>query len=208
MEKLEGVVFRNIIGSLSVKANLKIIKSILVSCIYLSDNDPFFFHGDLKPENVIVNGQKIHLIDPVPRICNDRSRSSDPDEVEISTKSIGKVDEQFRLLTIQYNPFALSGIRADTLAISIMILEVLLKSHPFSNLATLELHKLNLFKHIKQKHFTDEEVKIHRSKKLGLEFLKDQLPSIVSELLFSWILSPPSTYEEMLRNWGVFENLY
>jgi len=207
MEKLDGVVFRKIIGNSSVKANLKIIKSILVSCVYLSDNDPLFFHGDLKPENVIVKGKNIHLIDPVPRILNYPSHPFDSDGAEILTKVIREVHEQFRLLTIQYNPFAFSGTHADTLSLSIMILEVLLKSHPFRNLLTLDLHDLNLLNHLTNKNFNEKEINIQRINKLGLELIKNQLPASVSDLLLSWILSPPATYEEMLRHWSVFENL-
>jgi len=188
MEKLNGINFRTIISETSIYENLKYIKSILLVCDYLYELNSFFFHGDIKPENIIINNDKVHMIDPVPRFENTLKKAYNP----------------LKLLTIQYNPYALSGVCSDTLAVTIMIIEVLLKSHPFRDFSSTDLYSPNMLTTLKEDQINEYEIMHLRSNRLGIDAFRNQLPDTVKDILIQWVLSPPKSYKEMLDKWDSF----
>ncbi len=76
----------------------------------LHERDGAFFHGDLKPENIVVTPTRLRLIDPALR--------TPIDGVTMTT-------------TLAYNPFARTGPEADTTAMAITLLELLTGENPF-----------------------------------------------------------------------------
>ncbi len=84
--------------------------AIVRGLIELKEKTPFAYHGDLKPENIVVKPSgKVVMLDPAMR----RSQSG-----AITT-------------TPYYNPLVLTDSKADVMAIGIMIYEILTGTLPF-----------------------------------------------------------------------------
>ena len=76
-----------------------------------------FFHGDLKPENVLVTPHRLRLVDPAFRGGPDAPLTS--------------------VLSIPYNPLGFSGEQADTCALAITLLEAFTGLQPFQRRTTV-----------------------------------------------------------------------
>ena len=78
-----------------------------------------FFHGDLKPENIVVTRERLRLIDPAFRG--------------------GAQTPLVATLSVPYNPLGLAGERADTGALAITLLELVTGLQPFLARARVDL---------------------------------------------------------------------
>lgn len=115
MELLEGPTLRELIRSSEARA-LPLTQLVARVCRELADLrhlDDRFFHGDLKPENLVFIGGRLRAIDPALR------------------RPVGRLQAT---LTLAYNPVALSGEQADTCALSLTLLEALFGRVPFDSL--------------------------------------------------------------------------
>lgn len=84
--------------------------ALVRALLRLRDDDTLSYHGDLKPENVIVKPSgKVVLIDPALRTTDRRVITTTP----------------------HYNPLLLTDSKADVMAIGIMIYEILTGTLPF-----------------------------------------------------------------------------
>ena len=107
LDYLRGRTLREKIRSLE-GIHLNWFLSIVRTLIATRDQGALAYHGDLKPENVIVKPSgKIVLIDPAMR------------------------DESALTTTPHYNPLALADAKADVMGIGIMIYEILTGTLPF-----------------------------------------------------------------------------
>lgn len=86
-------------------------KHLLSDLTGLQNSRPDFYHGDLKPENLIILRDGFRLIDPALR----------PDVTRPLRTTI----------SVAYNPLGLGDERADTLAIAVMLFELLTGVQPF-----------------------------------------------------------------------------
>lgn len=112
MELIEGPTLRALIRQGQARA-LPLRPLVARVCRELADLrhlDDRFFHGDLKPENLILSGARLRAIDPALR------------------RSVGRLRAT---LTLAYNPRALTGEEADTCALSLTLLEALFEQTPF-----------------------------------------------------------------------------
>jgi serine/threonine-protein kinase len=86
--------------------------AIVRALIQLKDESAFDYHGDLKPENIIVKPSgKVVLIDPAMRVTGQGIVTTTP----------------------HYNPLLLTDSKADVMAIGIMIYEILTGTLPFDD---------------------------------------------------------------------------
>lgn len=109
LEYVRGKTLREKIRSLE-GIHLNWFLAIVRALITLKQGDTLPYHGDLKPENVIIKPSgKVVLIDPAMRL---------PDRAVVTT-------------TPHYNPMLLTDSKADVMAIGIMIYEILTGTLPF-----------------------------------------------------------------------------
>lgn len=109
LEYVRGKTLREKIRSLE-GIHLNWFLAIVRALITLKQTDALPYHGDLKPENVIIKPSgKVVLIDPAMRL---------PDRAVVTT-------------TPHYNPMLLTDSKADVMAIGIMIYEILTGTLPF-----------------------------------------------------------------------------
>lgn len=84
--------------------------SIVRSLMELQETSPFGYHGDLKPENIVVKPSgKVVMLDPAMR----------------------RTAREVVTTTPHYNPLLLTDSKADVTAIGIMIYEILTGTLPF-----------------------------------------------------------------------------
>ncbi|GDY02227.1 hypothetical protein LBMAG49_15560 [Planctomycetota bacterium] len=109
LEYVRGKTLREKIRSLE-GIHLNWFLALVRSLVALKEQGVMQYHGDLKPENLIVKPSgKVVMIDPGMRL---------PDQRTITT-------------TPHYNPLLLTDSRADVMAIGIMIYEILTGTLPF-----------------------------------------------------------------------------
>ena len=109
LDYVRGKTMREKIRSLE-GIHLNWFLSITRALISLRESGSMLYHGDLKPENVIVKPSgKVVLLDPAMRM---------PDRPVVTT-------------TPHYNPMLLTDSKADVMAIGIMIYEILTGTLPF-----------------------------------------------------------------------------
>jgi serine/threonine protein kinase len=109
LDYVRGKTLREKIRSLE-GIHLNWFLAVVRALIALKANDQMAYHGDLKPENVIVKPSgKVVLIDPALRL---------PERSIVTT-------------TPHYNPLLLTDSKADVMAIGIMIYEILTGTLPF-----------------------------------------------------------------------------
>ena len=115
MELLTGRDLRTHIttGSAATLEARRLFRRLARELSALHERDGTFFHGDLKPENLIVTPTRLRLIDPALR-----------------TPAFGVT----MTTTLAYNPFARTGPEADTTALAITLLELLTGENPFRGL--------------------------------------------------------------------------
>lgn len=90
---------------------LHVFAHLLEDLLAVQGSDPGFYHGDIKPENMLLAGERLRLIDPALRTSGDGELSG--------------------TLTLAYNPLALRGEAADTFAISTVMFELMTEQQPF-----------------------------------------------------------------------------
>ncbi|MCI5065213.1 hypothetical protein MRY87_05780 [bacterium] len=111
MQHCPGATLREKIRTLS-PLHLSWLRHIVAELERLSKEGHLAAHGDLKPENIIIDSNgKIRLIDP----------------------GITLPEERLRLTTPHYNPLLYTDHRADIAAIGIMIYEILAGTFPFDD---------------------------------------------------------------------------
>lgn len=105
MELLPGDSLRSVIragGGASI--DLQLFARLARELGTMHGRDGTFFHGDLKPDNIILCGDRLRCIDP----------SARPETVPGLRGTT----------TVAYNPFGLAGESADVLALTLTLLEV------------------------------------------------------------------------------------
>lgn len=115
MDRLEGPTLRELIRTGQART-IPLARLAARVCRELGDLrnlDDRFFHGDLKPENLVFTGDRLRAIDPALRRDTGRLRAT---------------------VTLAYNPAALTGEQADTCALSLTLLEALFDRLPFNGL--------------------------------------------------------------------------
>jgi serine/threonine protein kinase len=119
MEYINGQDFRSVLAGDSLNNSelwIERVRELLVSLSSIKEKSYYFFHGDIKPENIVVDGtDRMRLLDPAMRR-----------EVPVGLRMT---------LTVPYNPFGLTGMEADTFAIATILFEMLLGRHPFAHIA-------------------------------------------------------------------------
>ena len=82
--------------------------------------DSAFYHGDLKPDNIVVAGDRLWLIDPALRPIS-------------YTGADGYLTGSgpHTTITVAYNPLGVRGAQADTAALAITLFELLTGQQPF-----------------------------------------------------------------------------
>jgi serine/threonine protein kinase len=109
LEYVRGKTLREKIRSLE-GIHLNWFLAVVRALIKLQEEGSLGYHGDLKPENIIVKPSgKVVLIDPAMRTTGSRIVTTTP----------------------HYNPLLLSDAKADVMAIGIMIYEILTGTLPF-----------------------------------------------------------------------------
>jgi serine/threonine-protein kinase len=109
LEYVRGKTLREKIRSLE-GIHLNWFLAIVRALVALKQADQLAFHGDLKPENIIVKPSgKVVLLDPAMRSMERRVVTTTP----------------------HYNPLLLTDSKADVMAIGIMIYEILTGTLPF-----------------------------------------------------------------------------
>jgi serine/threonine-protein kinase len=109
LDYVRGKTLREKIRSLE-GIHLNWFLSVVRALVSLRDSGSMEYHGDLKPENIIVKPSgKVVLLDPALRV---------PDSPVVTT-------------TPHYNPMLLTDSKADVMAIGIMIYEILTGTLPF-----------------------------------------------------------------------------
>lgn len=118
MDHIEGQDFRAVLAGDSLdnsKVWIERVRELLESLSSIKEKYYYFFHGDIKPENIVVDSTgRMRLLDPATRR-----------EVPVGLRMT---------LTVPYNPFGLTGMEADTFAIATILLEMLLGRHPFAHI--------------------------------------------------------------------------
>jgi serine/threonine protein kinase len=109
LEFVRGKTLREKIRSLE-GIHLNWFLALVRALIALKDQDVLAYHGDLKPENIIVKPSgKVVMIDPGMRTQEQRIVTTTP----------------------HYNPLLMTDSKADVMAIGIMIYEILTGTLPF-----------------------------------------------------------------------------
>jgi serine/threonine protein kinase len=109
LEYVRGKTLREKIRSLE-GIHLNWFLAIVRALVSLQETETLSYHGDLKPENVIIKPSgKAVLLDPALRL---------PDGLVVTT-------------TPHYNPMLMTDSKADVMAIGIMIYEILTGTLPF-----------------------------------------------------------------------------
>lgn len=109
LEYVRGKTLREKIRSLE-GIHLNWFLAIVRALVALKQADQLAFHGDLKPENIVVKPSgKVVLLDPALR----------------------STDKRIVTTTPHYNPLLLTDSKADVMAIGIMIYEILTGTLPF-----------------------------------------------------------------------------
>jgi serine/threonine protein kinase len=149
------------------------LRDLLETLVRVKEKYYYFYHGDIKPENIIIDGSgRMRLIDPALR----------------SNYYFGVG----QTITVPYNPFILTGQEADTFAISTIIIELILGRHPYPQLDHPEFFYLSRFK-------GEEKIK-EMGKILQISDFEKALPASIRQLLLDWLLKPV-TYSTMLEKW-------
>lgn len=109
MDYVRGKTLREKVRSLE-GIHLNWFLAIVRSLVGMKDSGSLDYHGDLKPENIIVKPSgKVVMLDPAMRLS----------------------DRQIVTTTPHYNPLLLTDSKADVMAIGIMIYEILTGTLPF-----------------------------------------------------------------------------
>ncbi len=109
LDYVRGKTLREKIRSLE-SIHLNWFLSLTRSLIAMVEDGSLAYHGDLKPENIIVKPSgKVVMIDPGMRLVDSRTVTTTP----------------------HYNPMLLTDSKADVMAIGIMIYEILTGTLPF-----------------------------------------------------------------------------
>jgi serine/threonine-protein kinase len=109
LDHVRGRTLREKIRSLE-GIHLNWFLAIVRALIELADKGQLPYHGDLKPENIIVKPSgKVVILDPAMRLQRNASITATP----------------------HYNPLLLTDSKADVMAIGIMIYEILTGTLPF-----------------------------------------------------------------------------
>lgn len=114
LEYIPGITLRDFLHR-ARPANLDFLSgrfaALLAGLHEALQRDPTFYHGDLKPENIIMAEGRFRPIDPALRPDDSRPLAA--------------------TLTVPYNPLGLRGERADTFAIAAILLEIVTGEAPF-----------------------------------------------------------------------------
>ena len=115
MDYMQGPSLRRVLADKRLGRSerwLNPLRVLVKELAVLHERNPTFYHGDVKPENLIVShSDRLRLIDPAMR------RNTD--------YGFGMT------LTPAYNPLGLTGPQADTFAVAAMIVELFLGRPPF-----------------------------------------------------------------------------
>lgn len=155
--------------------------AILTGLLAIRRRDPAFYHGDLKPENIVATSRGFRLIDPALR----RAAAPRPGTSLEAT------------LTAPYNPLGLTDETADTGAIAIMLFEFLSGEHPFGDLHTPLLDGFGAFVR------GEDEQRRRAASLLRIErFARHRQDARLDQLL-DWIAAPPAyaAMAQALRAW-------
>lgn len=118
MEFIDGPDFRSVLanGVAESRRNwVERLRDLVVSLSAIRGKNYGFYHGDIKPENIIVDRSgRFRLIDPGLR--------------QNATFGVNCT------ITVPYNPLFNRGEEADTFAIATMIIEILIGRSPFAHL--------------------------------------------------------------------------
>jgi len=182
MERFGGTDMRTLLQSceVSTSACICLLGKLLEEIVAQRHSDPLFWHGDLKPENIIVvPGGRCRLIDPAIGFAF------------AEEWSVG------RTLTVQYNPLGLAGEQSDTFSLATIAMELLTGEHPFREVRCPLLEYCYSDLH---SGMTPAEKRAAIETHLDLERATIALPKRLRGLFSSWFLHPP-TYGEMLGKW-------
>jgi len=118
MERLRGDDLRQKIlsGEAAALDHRRLVRRLLRELAALRSRDERFFHGDLKPENLVVTPGRLRLIDPA---C--RQETAQPGAPPLLTTG-----------TVAYNPLGRTGAAADTSALALVLLELMTGLQPFA----------------------------------------------------------------------------
>lgn len=183
MERFDGSDMRRLLqaGDVSASECIRLLSKLLEEIVAGRHSDPAFWHGDLKPENIIVgSGGRCRLIDPAIGLS------------ETGEWGVG------RTLTVQYNPLGLVGEQSDTFSAATIAVELLTGEHPFREVRypLMEYCCSGL-----RCTMTQKEKRAAIEHHLNVEKVTGSLPKRVRGLFSSWFTDPP-TYREMLAKWG------
>ena len=180
MERLEGADMRSVMHSsdFSSGTGIRLLRQLLEQMLAAQKVQSLFWHGDLKPENIIVGADgRCRLIDPA--ITFGAYRMA-------------------RTLTVQYNPLGLESQQADTFSIATIAVEILTGEQPFREIRfPLMLGP--------PRRLTQAEQRSAIEHHLDLDRATLALPKRLRGLVSSWFLHSP-TYDEMLQQWPDLES--
>jgi serine/threonine protein kinase len=164
---------------------LPLIKKLLTKMSKTKNNFGDFYHGDIKPENIVeVNGDSF-LIDPAMRIDNSKNDIAYTWTPSYNPFRIGCLESDSLLL----------GMRCDTFALSIIILECLIREKPFSMfLEYTDIEHENRMKILSTKQSDKEDI----ARFLNLDRFSFEQYGKLGHHLYNWLTCPP-TYADMLR---------
>ena len=159
------------------------VGELLASLADIRERHPSFFHGDVKPENIIVQPSgKLRLIDPALRRGPDAGGSQ---------SSLGMT------LTVAYNPLGLTGMEADTFSLAALAVELIVGRQPFAEITEPLMEYCCSGLHVGMSPGEKRQaIEAH----LRLGELRDALPPDLRERLVDWLLKPRD-YAGLMDEW-------
>ncbi len=145
------------------------------------NSGPWYWHGDIKPENIIIlDGAPVRLVDPAI-------------EPNCDGAHVGMT------FTVQYNPLGEERGRADVVAITVLLIELLLGENPYRDLK-FPLRACYCSSWITAKMTEQQRLEALRER-LSLPRIIPALPKRSRSILERWLCGSSIGYHDMLRDW-------